>query len=104
MNGLGGQKIKSLPSSGFTNKSTEIKPVNQSNDNPPSSFLHSNSLPSISHDRSERKFNVIIYGLKEPAKGTPRQTRSVNDHEAVTNALTSLDSNINPHSVRDCFR
>ena len=98
------KKIRSLPSSGFTNKSTEIKPVNQSNDNPPSSFMHSNPLPSISRDRLEWKFNVIIYSLKEPAKGTPRQTWSVNDHETVTNALPSLDSNINSHSVRDCFR
>ena len=100
-----GEKMKVLPTSGFTSKFPEIKPVNQSNKNPPSSLSHSNPcFSSFSSTTSEQKFNVIIHGLKEPAKGTPKQARSVNDHDAVINVLTSLDSNINPHSVRDCFR
>ena len=51
-----------------------------------------------------RKFNVVVYGLKEPAAGTPRYQRSVSDLQSVRESLESVDDNISEHAIRDCLR
>ena len=54
--------------------------------------------------QSERKFNVVIFGLKEPPKGTAKAVRSAKDLESSTATLSLVDSNITDRSIRDCFR
>lgn len=51
-----------------------------------------------------RKFNIIIFGIKESPKGTPKLTRSDNDVEAVSDILSSMHQSITEYSVRDCYR
>lgn len=53
---------------------------------------------------SERKFNVVIFGLKEPPIGTPKAVRSARDLESSTATWSVVDSNVKDCSIRDCFR
>ena len=52
----------------------------------------------------DRKFNVVVYSLKEPAEGTPRYQRSMSDLQSVRESLESVDDNLSEHAIRDCLR
>ena len=54
----------------------------------------------------DRKFNVAVCGLKEPAEGTPRYQRSESDLQSVKESLESVDDNDNlsEYAIRDCQR
>ena len=66
------------------------------------------SLPTtVSSPRSnhgERKFNLVIFGVNECTKGSPRDSRTVHDTNAVFETLKMIDDNISEHSIRDCQR
>ena len=51
----------------------------------------------------ERRFNVLIYGLKESNKGTSRHKREAEDLAAVGDVLAVLDIQ-SASAVRDCIR
>ena len=52
----------------------------------------------------DRKFSVVIYGIKECNKGTPRNERLRHDLDQVTAIVTEGENSINPLSVRDFLR
>ena len=54
--------------------------------------------------QQDRKFKVVIYGIDECPKGTPRHERSGLDLSNVAQIITKVDENINPLSVRDLHR
>ena len=60
--------------------------------------------PSLQHTRTDRKFNLVVYGVREQPKGTQRHIRSRQDEEIITLILSSIHSSISEYSVRDCFR
>lgn len=72
----------------------------QSNPTPNPSRVTSNTT-TTHHDK---KFNLVVYGIEESAKGSPRHVRSRNDMDAVADVLTSLDSMVHEHYIRDCQR
>jgi len=51
--------------------------------------------------QQDRKFNVVIYGINEYPKGTPRHERSGLDLSSVARIITKV---INPLSIRDLHR
>ena len=53
---------------------------------------------------SERKYNIIVYGIKECPKGSSRRIRMTKDTEAVSSIIKTIDSQISDQSLRDCFR
>ena len=53
---------------------------------------------------SDRKYNLVIYGIPECDKGTLRVRRLKTDTINVSTVITNLDSSIHPQCVRDCFR
>ena len=53
---------------------------------------------------SDRKFNLVIKGIKEPSSGTARSERYKHDFNEALSLLSKLDGDIHPMSVRDCFR
>ena len=59
------------------------------------------SATSNTHDR---KYNIILYGLKECPKGTNRSTRTKKELEKVTEILANIEKDVGPQSIRDCFR
>jgi len=50
----------------------------------------------------DHKFNVVIYGIDECNKGTPRHERSDHDLSSITQIITKADD-INPLSICDHF-
>ena len=52
----------------------------------------------------ERKFNIVLYGIDECPEGTRKHDRVTQDHKSVVDVITVLDSSLDQHSVRDCFR
>ena len=51
--------------------------------------------------QQDRKFNVVLYGIDECPKGTPRHERSGLDLSNVAKVITKVDENVNPLSIRD---
>ncbi|XP_065895940.1 uncharacterized protein [Dysidea avara] len=54
--------------------------------------------------QGDRKFNVVIYGINECSKGTPRNKRLTHDLDKVTSIVTEGENSINPLSIRDLLR
>ena len=67
---------------------TSVQPSNQLA-NPAQSIL------------SDRKFNLVIKGIKEPSGGTARSERYKHDFNEALSLLSKLDNDIHPMSVRD---
>ena len=53
---------------------------------------------------AECKFNVIIYGLPECKKGTPKYKRTISESNSASLAIQSICPEISQQSVRDCSR
>ena len=51
----------------------------------------------------DRKFNIVIYGIEECPKGTPKHRRLDLDHSKVVSELSNIDSSIKDHAIKDCF-
>ena len=56
------------------------------------------------HPRPDRKFNLVIFGIKESPKGTKRHVRSADDIKAASSILSSVNPEISEFSIRDCYR
>ena len=84
---------------GFTNNTAAHK-VEPSQ----SQAVHARASTSPAVDQQDRKFNIIIFGLKEQDAGTSKFTRTSQDQSSVERILSSLNPNIPGNSIRDCFR
>lgn len=58
--------------------------------------------PNIVH--SEKKFNVVVYGIEESPPETKKESRAEHDLQHLITSLSTIDSSIKSHSVKDCFR
>ncbi len=52
----------------------------------------------------DKKFNVILYGVNECPPGTDRLTRLSSDLNNVVAVFSTLDSDIQRHSIKECYR
>ena len=90
--------VCSISNSGVNNNPSEPRPV----------ISGASRTSSLSHrfsaDSDARKFNVVVYGIAECARGTHRTERSRLDLESITNVLTETDATFNPLSIRDHIR
>ena len=55
-------------------------------------------------NQSDRKYNLVFYGIEECQKGTPKFQRSINDTKAVLNITKIIDPDFSEHSLCDCSR
>ena len=53
---------------------------------------------------SDRKFNVVIYGIKESPPNTPKATRLNCDLENLHRTLSNMDSSLNTSCIQDFHR
>jgi len=56
-----------------------------------------------SHYRQDRKFNVIVYGIQECPKGTPKHARSESDLKSVISVLSKVDNSVKSQSIKDVY-
>ena len=52
---------------------------------------------------SEEKFNVVIYGISECPKDTPRSERLTQDLSKVGSVLSKVSSSIQSQAIQDCY-
>ena len=70
-----------------------------------SATLRANKSPTSLPDNSvDRKFNLVIYGVKENPTGTQRRARIKADIEKCVQILKQADDDISIQSMRDCLR
>lgn len=70
---------------------------------PPSQSRDYHPAKNHSHS-SDRRFNLIVSGIREQSAGTPRATRLREDSVEISSILSPLLSSFSDHSVRDCYR
>jgi len=83
-------------------QSSEANSQNQRSD--PATVPTSNALTNVHKHSADRKFNVVIYGVKENPTGTARSTRAKSDIESCVQILKQTNDEINYQSIRDCIR
>ena len=66
--------------------------------------MKSNKPGGEDKTREDRKFNIVIYGIQECSKGTPRNERLAHDLDKVTNLVTQGENSVSPLSIRDLLR
>ena len=76
---------------------------------PPTSLVQqaqfkSQSSPHNSIPHKERKFNLIVLGVQECPKGTPRYRRLESDEQAITTHIKGSIPSFSSLSIRDCYR
>ena len=52
----------------------------------------------------QRRLNLIIFGMDEYSKETPRHVRKLKDHSISADILSSIDPQVTSNSISDCFR
>ena len=50
-------------------------------------------------DPRDRKFNLLVFGLKESIKGTPKHTRDQKDHSDVCDILSLVEPSVTSNSA-----
>ena len=52
----------------------------------------------------DKKFNVIVYGIDECPRGTPKQSRFKSDLNRVVSVLSEIDNSVQSQSISDIYR
>ena len=68
---------------------------------------HSSKLakpPRMDSYESNRKFNVVMFGIGECRQGAYRSERLAHDLSKVESVLTVIDGSLKSSSIKDCFR
>lgn len=76
---------------------------NGSNDTAPPGPLAAIATPNRSDDR---RFNVVVSGIKEPSSKLPRAIRAKHDLDKLVSSFSSLDSTtpVSADSIKDMYR
>ena len=110
------EKISSLESnnsitSNSTSKTPNLIEANHSittSETPISNHNHlrtpSSGLVEPPKAKSDKLFNVVMYGIKESQPNSSRATRLKHDMEAMQNVLTNIDPALSKSSIRDFHR
>jgi len=63
------------------------------------------SVPSmVKQALPDRKCNIIVYGINEPAPKTEKQTRLKQDIKGVLTSFAPINNQLDPSAIKDCFR
>ena len=60
--------------------------------------------PTKEVSQVDRKSNIVLSGIKECPKGTPKLDRFKQDLDNVADILHSVDTDFHKQNIRDCFR
>ena len=62
------------------------------------------TTPRTQPQPSDNKFSIVLYGVNECPPGSPRLTRLESDITSVVSVFSTLDSTIQAHSIKECYR
>ena len=88
---VAGPAVGKVVFSGYEEKST------RQNYSPPTQFVSNNT-------ECDKKYNIIVYGIKESSKGKTRSERQAEDLESVASVISSIVPSIDSSCVKDLFR
>ena len=71
--------------------------------NEPSSLLLA-KVPIQDRSIADKKFSIVLYGVKECHKGTARPSRFKHDLDCACKVLSELDNSVSIQSIRDVVR
>lgn len=95
-------KTNSKPPSGtYAQVATSINPSIASS---PQLNPNSNSHQYPKHEKHEKKYNIVVYGIKESVKGSSRSCRCKHDFQAIFDVIRNVDNSVPETLVRDCTR
>lgn len=98
---------KSVPASEHTNSESGVTLDKQGQSTVPVSAYEERTKSAPTRNStlaSEKKFNVIVYGVKECPSNTPRSDRLQTELSSVIDIFSSLDSSIQTNAIKDHFR
>ena len=97
--------LESLQSQNMLTQPSHLTTVTNVSQTPPPKSDDGQTIPRSNTVLNDgRKYNIILYGLKECEKGTKRPIRMKEELEQVTQILTATEKSVGPQSIRDCFR
>ena len=71
-------------------------------------FANKSHVYSTRHDQhhhsSDRKYNIVLFGVDECSVCTSRYERLESDLNIVSEVVSGIDDSIQKHSIKDCFR
>ena len=67
----------------------------------PTTISNKPAIPANNYD--DRKYNIVMYGIKESPPKTSKPDRLENDLQSIPNEFAKVDLPIQACSVRDCF-
>ena len=82
-----------------TSQAKAVPTINQKSTNQSKDIPGSQQVPL-----SDKKMNVVIYGLAENPSNTSRQDRLRKDVDSVLSALKKLENPLDASSIKDCYR
>ena len=56
------------------------------------------------HHTSDKRYNIVLFGVEECSVGTSRHEHLESDIDNVIEVVFSIDNSIQKHSIKDCFR
>ena len=59
---------------------------------------------SANNNYEDKKYNIVMYGIKESPPKTSKSDRLNNDLCSITNEFTKVNLTIQANSIKDCFR
>ena len=108
--GVVSEKVKAFPSLPTTNTSN-VEPHIQhvGNNLSPTAYsvvanTVSKSMADSYRHQTERKFNVVIYGIKECPRGTPRNERLKMDDASISSSLKQFIPTFSPLCIKESLR
>lgn len=102
-NKLGEQSSHSPESSTHT----DVEPSsNQAHDKPNNAISKNQTVnpPKAPQMVSDKRFNVVVYGIEESPPNTSKETRQNQDLENLLSVLSNIDPSLNSSCIQDFFR
>ena len=89
----------------LTDHSASPITVSSNTVNPQASHLQASGNTKRSNSSHvDKRFNIVIYGLNECPKGSPRHIRIIKDTELACKAIKSICPDMSDFAVCDCLR
>ena len=97
---LSSQTMASTLEASFTVSQNDKPTTVQAESRPVQGLLPPKPPPSI----TDRKYNVVFYGLNESPADTPRSDRLKHDIDNILTILSGIDSTLTSASIKDFYR
>ena len=97
------ESLKSSPDPVTINATSVDSNVTNTHSKPPHT-AHDNKPSQTSTQYEDKKYNIVMYGIKECPPKTSKTDRLENDLQSIINEFVKVELSIQASSIKDCFR